>query len=270
MDEVVKIASAWNISLDEIIGINAGHVSFQMHRMNYLDPSEKELVFLRSIVQSINYLRNFPDAEFMDICNKLPRQFFAGFPYLNQFYLFKWRHQYGDDSEIIPCSKMVISEEKLKITSDYYQAIKQVSNSSFIFDKRLFDYLITDIQYFHSIYLITDEEKEFIKNDLYNLLDYMLEVANRGFYPETQNKVHFYVSLLNIDTNYSYTFTPEAKICYVHAFEKYEIYTLNSEIVANFKTWMQLKKRTSIKISEVDEKTRIEFFTKQRQLVDEL
>jgi len=270
MSEVIKIATAWNISLDRIIGLNTGHISFQMHQMNYLDPSEKELTFLRSIIQSINHLKNFPDTEFMDICNKLPRQFFAGFPYLNQFYIFKWMYQYGDNNETIPYSETIVSEEKLKITSDYYTAIKHVPNSNFVFDKRLFDYLINDIQYFNSIYLITDEEKECIKNDLYKLLDYMLEVANKGYYPETQNRVNFYVSQINIDTNYSYTFTPEAKICYVHAFEKYEIYTLNPEMVTNFKTWMQLKKRTSIKISEVDEKSRIDFFAKQRQLVSEL
>jgi hypothetical protein len=118
--------------------------------------------------------------------------------------------------------------------------------------------------------LITNEEKECIKNDLYNLLDYMLGVASRGCYPETRNKVNLYVSQLSIDTNYSCTFTPEAKVCYVHAFEKYEIYTLNPEMVTSFRSWMQLKKRSSIKISEVDEKNRIEFFAKQRQLVDEL
>jgi hypothetical protein len=41
-------------------------------------------------------------------------------------------------------------------------------------------------------------------------------------------------------------------------------------MVSNFKTWMQLKKRSAIQISEVDERSRIEFFTKQRKIVDSL
>ena len=270
MPEVFKIASAWDISLDEIIGSTAGYISFQMRQINYLDPIDKDIKFLQFIIQSINHLRHFPDTEFMDICNKLPRQFFAGYAYLNQFYLFKWMFQYGDESENIPFSKTIISNEKLKLTADYYRAIKHVPNTNFIFDRRLFDYLINDIQYFHSIYMITDEEKELIKNDLYALLDYLLEVANKGYYPETQNRVNLYVSQLNIDTNYSYTFTPEANVCYIHVFEKYEIYTFNAEMVTNFKKWMQLKKRTSVKISEVDEKSRIDFFAKQRHLIDSL
>jgi len=269
--EIGTIALAWNISLDELVGVNSGQVAFQMRRMNYIEPSEEELNRLRIIIQSINHLKNFPDAEFMDICNKLPRKLLAGYGYLNQFYLFKWMYQYGDEEEnVMPYSQAIISKEKAQLTTEYYRAVKQIPSSGFIWDRKIFDYLIHDIQYFHSIYLITDEEKDLIKKDLYDLLDYMHEVANKGYYPETQNKVDLYISHLNVDTNYSYTFTPETNICYIHAFEKYEIYTLNTEMVTHFRAWMQLKKRTSIKISEVDEKSRIEFFTKQRQLVDDL
>jgi hypothetical protein len=268
--EVVKIASAWNISFDKIVGIESGEISFRMRQMNYLDPGKEELDFLRQIIQSVSVLKNFPDTEFMDICNKLPRQIVAGFEYLNQFYLFKWMYQYSTEKEVISFFDTVISEEKVKLTTEYNRAIKQVPNTNFIWDRRLFDNLINDIQYFCSIYLITKEEKELIKKDLYALLDYMLEIANNGYYPETQNKVNLYISKLNVDTNYSYVCTPEANICFVHVFEKYEIYTFNAKMVKNFMTWMQLKKRSSIQISEVDEKSRIEFFTKQRQIIDGL
>ena len=269
-NEIGIIAAAWNISLDELVGIHSGQVSFQMRQLNYINPSKDEISFLRYVVQSIKRLQNSPDAEFMNICNTLPRQILAGYKCLNQFYLFKWIYQYGNTDGTIPYSQAAISRAKSQLTTEYYQAIKQVPNSSFIFDRHVFDYLINDIQYFHSIYLITDEEKEDIKEELHNLLDYMQEVANNGCYPETQNKVHLYISQLHVGTNYSYTFTPEANVCYIHVFEKYEIYTFNEEMVSNFKTWVQMKKRTSIQISEADEKRKIEFFTKQRKLVDTL
>jgi hypothetical protein len=268
--EIVKLASTWNISLDRITSIHAGKVLFQMQQMNYLDPSEDELKLLQQVVQGINYLKDSPDVEFMDICNKLPRQLLGGFEYLNQFYLFKWKYQYGNENEVPLFSQIIISEQKRQLTADYYQAIKRVPNTNFIWDSMIFNYLINDIRYFHSIYLITDEDKKLLKKDLYALLDYLLEVANKGCYPETQNKVNLYISQLNVDTNYSYVFTPEANICFVHVFEKFEIHTFEPEMVANFRSWMLLKKRTSTQISEVDEKSRIDFFTKQRQLVDKL
>jgi hypothetical protein len=41
-------------------------------------------------------------------------------------------------------------------------------------------------------------------------------------------------------------------------------------MVEKFRKWMQLKKRTSISISGMDEKSKMEYFAKQRQLIDSL
>jgi len=241
-----------------------------MRAMNYLDPSEEEANFLRFVIQSITYLKNFPTTEFMDICNKLPRQLVAGYEHLNKFYLFKWAYQYGNEKDAVPFSKIAVSEEKKNITKEYYKAIKQVPNSNFVFDYNIFNYIVKDINYFCSIYMITEEEKEFIKKDLLHLLDYLQEVANNGYYPETHNKVNLYISQLKVPTGYSYTFTPEVNICYIHVFEKFEIYSFHSEMTTNFISWMQQKKKTSIQISEVDAKSRIEFFATSRKLIESL
>jgi hypothetical protein len=128
---------------------------------------------------------------------------------------------------------------------------------------------VWDVGYFHSIQLITDEEKELIKQEMFGLLDYLSEIASKGCYPETKKKVNLYVSQLTIDTNYSYVHTEESDTSFVHAFGKYELYTLNSKMFSDFKTWMRLKRRSSIQISEVDEKSRVEFFARERQVVEE-
>jgi hypothetical protein len=194
----------------------------------------------------------------------------AGYLSLNRFHLFKWQYRYGNEKKSVPFSQIVISDEQLRLTAEYNQAIKNVPHSIFILDRYLFDYLTNDVRYFHSIRMVTDHEKELIRKDLYDLLDYLEEVASISGYPETFQKVDLYISQLNIDTNYSYTFTNQANTCFIHVFDKFEIYTQNTEMTENFRTWMQLKKRTSIQISGVDEKYKIEFFGQQRQLVDEL
>ena len=268
--EIVKISSAWNISLDNIGNNSMGKISFLMQPINYIAPSEQESQLLQHIIHSIDGLKDFPDTEFMDVCNKLPRQLLAGFGYLNQFHLFKWIYQYGNEKKPVSFSEAAISEEKSRLTADYYRAIKNVPNTSFIFDPMIFDNLACEIRYFHSIKMISYEEKELIKKDLYDLLDYLLEVANYGCYPETHNKVNLYISRLSVNTNYSYTHTHQVSICFVHVFDKYEIYSYNTDMVEKFKTWMQSKKSSSIQISEVDKQSRIEFFTKQRQIVDGL
>jgi hypothetical protein len=268
--EIVKIVTAWGVSLDEIAHINSEQFSFQMRPMNYLKPSKKEQDFLKFVIQGIYNLQNFPDSELMEICNKFPRCILAGFELLNKFHLFKWKYQYGDEKTLIPFAQIIISEEEKNLIAAYYDAIKFVSTTNIVWDKRIFEYLINDINYFYSIYLITEEEKEMLKKELYALLDYWIKVANKGCYPETQKKVNLFISHLNIETNYTYIFSPESSISFIAIFEKFEIFSLNSELTNSFIAWMQWKKRTSTQISEVDEKSRIEFFTTQRQLVDNL
>ena len=270
--EIVKISSTWNISLDKITGLNSGQVPFFMQPMNYIEPSKQESKFLRHVIQSISFLKNFPDTEFMDVSNKLPRKLLAGYKYLDQFYLFKWKYLYSHEKKPLMFSQVIVSEEKRQLTAEYYKAIKNVPKSTFILDHHLFDYLVRDVQYFNSIQMINDDERELIKKDLYDLLDYLQEIATHACYPETQNKVNIFISQLNIDTNYSYTYTHKnhVNICFIHVFDKFEVHTFESEMVSNFIKWMQLRKRTSINITGVDEKSRIEYFTRQRKLVETL
>ena len=268
-NEIVKIASAWNISLDDIVGINSKQISFKLYLWNYLNPSNEELNQMRFLVEDSEYTRNFPNIECMEISNKLPRILTSGFSYINRFHLLRWMYQYINE-KALPFSKTVYPEKVAKLSSTYNMVSKSLGNVSFIWDYNLFNYLISDIRYFYSIYLITDEDKELIKKDLYALLDYMSEVAEKGCWPETGNKVNLYISYLSIDTNYSYYYSENLKFCCVHAFAKNEVYTFDLVMVENFKSWMQSKKNASVKISESDEKSRIEFFMKQRQLVDSL
>ena len=268
-NEIVKIATEWNISLNDIIGVQSSEISFKTYLWNYLNPSDEELDYMRFLVEDSEYTRNFPEMECMEICNKLPRMLTSGFPYLNRFHLLKWMYQYTDE-KTLPFSKIAFPEQVNKLSSDYYMVSKNLGNVSFIWDHNIFNHLISDIRYFHSIDLITDEEKEFIKKDLYALLDYMSKVAAKGCWPETDNKVNLYISYINIDTNYSYYYSNDRKFCCVHAFAKNEIYSSDLAMVENFRNWMQSKKMASVRISEANDKSRIEFFTKQRQLIDTL
>jgi hypothetical protein len=269
VQELIKIASTWNISLDEIIGIDSKQIFFKVQLLNYLNPSEEELSDMQVLAQNHAYISNFPDMEYMEISNRLPRILMSGFLYMGRFYLLKWMYQYVNE-KILPFSLIGFSEKVSKLSSDYHISSKKAANTSFIWDHMLFKYLACDIRYFHSIYLITDEEKELIKKDLLALLEYMSEIATKGCWPETGNKVNLYISQINIDTNYSYYYSNAAKLCCVHAFAKNEIYTSNPQMIENFRTWMQLKKKSSVLISEADEKSRIEFFMKQHELIDAL
>lgn len=267
-NEIAKIAGAWNISLDAITKVNAGIVTFSMKAINYLNPSEEELVEIQKRVRRLEHLRKTSDSEYMAVCNRLPRSLTTGFPFLYRFDIFRWNYQYGNE-EVMPAFKdTAISQQLFQEMADYATLIKYTSNTSYIWDSRIVEHVVQEILYFHSILLITDEEKESLKNELIEFLDYMSDVASRGYFPETKQKVNIYISKMSIGTNYSYHYTEKLKICRIHAFDKHDIFSFDTKMVEDFRTWMQLKKRTSVQISEVDEKSRIDFFMKQRDLVN--
>ncbi|MCL2040915.1 MAG: hypothetical protein FWG84_02595 [Bacteroidales bacterium] len=268
--EMAKISSTWNISLDEIIHAGSGNVAFTMKPINYIDPSDTELVEVQKRIQRLEHLETAADAECMEVCNKLPRSLIAGFPPLYQFKIFRWAYEYGNLEENMLFSQIRFPEYASQELESYSRLIKNVAEMTYVWDLRLFEYIVSDIQFFHSILLVSDEEKDLLKKELLALLDYLHEVATKGAFPETNNKVTICISKINIDTNYSYFYTDDLRMCRIHAFEKYDIFSFNEEMVNNFRNWMQLKKRISTQISEVDEKSRIEFFMKQRQLVEKL
>ena len=268
--EMAKISAAWNISLDEIIHAGSGNVSFTMKPVNYVDPSEKEMHELQKRIQRLEHIETVLHSECMEVCNKLPRSLISGFLPLYQFKIFRWAYEYGNLTENLHYSQITYPEYFASEMERYTQIIKQVTDMTYVWDHRMFDYVVNDVQYFHSILLISDEDKNLLKKTLLAMLDYLQEVATKGAFPETGNKVTICISKLNMDTNYSYFYTDNLKMCRIHAFEKYDIFSFNEEMVNNFRNWMQLKKRISTQISEVDEKSRIEFFMKQRQLVERL
>ncbi|MCL2597266.1 MAG: hypothetical protein FWD66_06360 [Paludibacter sp.] len=269
-NEIIQIASNWNISMDDIIGVHSENAIFKMQLWNFINPSEKELHNMKTVIDGVKVLKKVPNVEYMEVCNKFPRVIVCGFPYLQRLDLLKWMYLYSN-LEVLPFSKILTNEKVIRLSTSLRSAIKYLGTVSFIWDSLLFHYAVCDIQFFHSIYLINDQEKEILKNNLYALLDYMSTVTHNGCWPETGNKVNLYISYINIDTNYlCYHCDGETKLFSISVFGKNELYTQNPIQAEQYREWMMSKKRSSIQISEADEKSRIEYFMKQRKTIDDL
>jgi hypothetical protein len=269
--EVIKIASAWDISLDQLVNSNFRKTPFVMSRMNYLVPTKSEFLFMQDRIQFLDTIKGQLDTEYVEVCNVLPKALLTGFPLLYQFSLFKWAYKYGCNlGEEGTFSEIILPENMQKLLPKHFRGMKNVASVSFICDHILLKNLIHDIRYFHSIRMVTDDEKELIKQELYAMAEYLEEVVGSGYYPETGNKVNLYISQIHVETNYSFLYTKNLGICRIHVFNKHDIYTYDTQMIDSFKTWVQLQKNSSILISTVDKRSRIDFFTNQRQLIDNL
>jgi hypothetical protein len=269
--ELAKIAKAWNLSLDSIMDVSqGGNHLFQMRMLKYVNPSEEDYQAMECFVDSLDDAVGSPESEYMEISNTVPSSLFSGFPHLSRFYTFKWMYRYGGEENSCSYSQIVPSERLRQLELAHHNGMKNIANVHYIWDRNIIDYLISDINYFSSIYLITEEDVKLIKKDIYALLDYMEDVSKKGYFPETNNNVNLYISQTNVDTGYAYYSSNAGKLSMIRTFIMNVSASRDEKVFDNLKKWIHLKKRSSVQISGVDEKQRIDFFMAQRQLVDKL
>lgn len=267
--EIATIAAKLDISLDHIIGCSSGKSRpFQMKMVNFLNPSEEDYEMLENFVNELRYLKDDPNSEVGGALNILPQSLVLGYRHIYRFYLFKWIYQCGNVmparySQIEPPVRLQL------INSEIVTEVCQAANAYHIMDSMTFLYLVNDIKYFASIYLITREEINVLKKELMIFIDDLETLAARGFRKEGKN-IHFFVSSVNFETSYSYVETQHCHLTMLKSFTLNDATSPDEAIFQRMKQWMQSLIRTSTLISRSGEKDRIVFFEEQRRIVDML
>ena len=119
------------------------------------------------------------------------------------------------------------------------------------------------------IHLVSEEDKELIKDDLLLLTDELEELAGKGKY-ETGNDVRIYISNIKFDATYSYVATSNSHISMIRIYSINAITTQDDGMFRSLKEWVQSLKKFSTQISESGEMQRIRFFNEQREIINTL
>lgn len=267
--EVAAIADKFDISLDRILGHSSGKSRpFQLKMVNFLNPSEEDYEMLENFVDVLCHLKDDPASEVGDALNILPQSLVLSYRLIYRFYLFKWLYQYGSAMPI-KYSKIVPPDRLQLINHKIITEVRQAANAYHIIDSMTFLYLVNDIKYFASIYLITREEIKALKKELMVYIDDMEALAAKGSWEEGKN-VHFFVSSINFETSYSYVETVNHHLTLLKTFTLNDATSPDEAIFQRMKRWMHSLIRTSTLISRSGEKDRIIFFEKQRKIVNSL
>lgn len=267
--EVAAIADKFDISLDRILGHSLGKSRpFQLKMVNFLNPSEEDYEMLENFVDVLCHLKDDPASEVGDALNILPQSLVLSYRLIYRFYLFKWLYQYGSAMPI-KYSKIVPPDRLQLINHKIITEVRQAANAYHIIDSMTFLYLVNDIKYFASIYLITREEIKALKKELMVYIDDMEALAAKGSWEEGKN-VHFFVSSINFETSYSYVETVNHHLTLLKTFTLNDATSPDEAIFQRMKRWMHSLIRTSTLISRSGEKDRIIFFEKQRKIVNSL
>jgi len=268
--EILTISKQLGFSLDSL---NADSISKKkpsnVSLIEYISPAEGDFALMEEMTSILKSFKNIKNPEAAEITNILPQPLYVLYENISRFYLLKWEYQSYNLSKTTPYKDIIITDKLRKTQEEYVKWAKRL-HADYIFDYLLFYYLVTDIKYFYHVGLITHEEVQLLKQDLFRILEEINLLTRTGFFEETGQTINIYVSNVNIDTNYIYVATPDYHLTIIKAFLINGIASTDKKTFDEVKHRVQSTKRQSTLITKSGEKERIDFFEKQHNFIESL
>ena len=266
LTEAAVISRKLGISLDKMIGVSfRDNAVFDMNIVSSEKPFEAYYSILEKQVDLFRSVKEDETSEIGTSSNIIPQTLSLKYNMLSKFRLFKWMYQ----NENIKCKhfeEMEIPQKMVEKQKEYSDLVSHIHSVNYIWDNMIFSHLVNDIQYFCSIHLITDEDKDMLKEELFLLIDEMEELSARGK-SKAGNDVKIYISNINFEATYSYLDTSSTQLSLIRIYSINSITTQDQEMFRGLKEWIQSLKKFSTLISESGEMQRIQFFKQQREIV---
>jgi len=271
-EEIVIIAKEFNISLDRTFGIDVKTLlPFRSQVTQNEVLVEIDYSILDKYLQFIKDMEADASGKIWLVTNLFPQLFYTGFENICRFYYFKWLYYSIPDCQTKPYHEIVFPDRLVQIIKDIFVYSKRIKACYIVLGNQIFKDFVNDVAYFNSIRLVKDEDVLRIKDDLFCFLDYMEDVAIKGYFDDPKNEVFIYNSDISVNTSYFYF---DSKISVPHAvvwsFIFNTIISFDSEILEMMKQRIRSIIRTSTLLSITDEKQRMEYFEEQRKIVEQL
>ncbi|MCD8165497.1 MAG: hypothetical protein LUE93_04855 [Bacteroides sp.] len=270
--EIEQIARHYSISLDHIIENHSmEEILFHLLDYDFFNIPEEQIQYTDLCIKKVSTVKNDPSSELGFAYNTLPLNLVKSREHgqLYLFTLYKWMYQYGKYAKLPPFREINVSEQLLHFNDLYRKAIMQAGYTYYIFDEKIFQCLVNDILYFRKIKYITTEDTEVLKQELFDLLDYIENIAIHGEF-ETGKKVDLYITQMSIESSYSYISSKEHCCSYVKLVNLNDLFSMNPNSIAPLKGLAQSLKKSSVKISVSGEMERIHYFERQRNIIKTL
>jgi len=268
--EMAIIAKNMGISLDKIAGIeNIQSLPAQMNISNQLNPTPVDYEMFTGHVDLLKSIKDEPDTQIMEASNMLPHYLYQDYENLTRYHIFRW-NQAIMRGEVLPYEEIVIPEKLRVLQKKTCEYARHVSSALYVWDNKLFQRIVANIQYFAKVNLIKDEEVSLIKDDLMMMINHLEKIAMKGEHEDTGKKVSIFISDIASDSNYSCLKTKNVHLTLFRAFILNATVTFDVEAFNYACAWIHSMQRMSTLISVSGEKARTLYFDEQREIIHTL
>ncbi len=269
--ETVRIVAQLGISLDKIAGIEkrSQHM-FHIKQFFAEDAFDRYYDLLQSSLSVYQRIKKDANASFFFAGNTLPPAFYFKYPLITKYSFFKWFDQmsylYGSAKQL---SEVVIPQKIINIQEQLFQESIALSTTFIIGDEMLLA-LINDIAYFAAIGLVSDDEMDALKQEIFHMLDDMETLTKQAHFVLTGKPATVYISNAFFDGNYGYLQSDKYQIATLYLYGINQLNCVDPCICENQKTWMQSLIAYSTLISGSGRLSATEFFARKREQVDSI
>ena len=271
VQETMRIAGAWGISLDNIVSINPDKTRpFYFNMIEYVGSREADYRILEDYNRELELIGRDPDGKMVEVLNTLPRSLYCRSEHLTRFFTMKWLYKYGIPEYITPFGEIHIPERMRALDMEYVKRVHDISEIHSIHDSYFIEHLVHDIRYFRSIGMVTEDEVVLLRDELLILVDYIENVTVKGYFPNTKNKLFFYLSHTWLSNEYILLESKYSIRSFVRILERNTIASSDKEVFDRFMNMVQATKRSSVLMSGSNTLQQVEFFTTQRDIIASL
>jgi len=268
--EMSIVAKKFGISLDKIAGIeNMQTKPSTMNISRQVNPTENDYKMFDGHVNLLKSIKDEKDTEILQSGSSFPHYLYMNYENLAKFHRFLW-NQSSSFGNACPYHQITIPDRLLVLQKETYECAKNISNTSYVFDHKIFQTLVSNIRYFSRIDLINKEDVSILKTEMIAFLNNLEKLAITGKHEETGNKVSIYITDIDCDMNYSCLKSKNIQMTLFFTFILNAIVSFDNEVFNETVAWINSFKRMSTLISVSGEKIRTAFFNTQRAMIQTL
>lgn len=268
--EATTISGKLGISLDKLLGaVSSSNAIFDLNLVDNDDPVETYYLMLDKCMNMITEVGEFDDSEMGTASNTVPLVFTMRYEWLSKFRFVKWLYQNQNIGMTDKFKDIVVPDKLFRKQKEYVEQIENIKNTCYIWDNMMFVSLLNDIKYFMSINLIEPEDLKRFKEEMLAMTENMFAIANTGKL-RTGKDIQIYISNINFKATYSYIHTHNNSFSMLRLFSINSISSKDIEVFKRLKAWVNSLKKFSILITQSGEMQRIQFFNKQKEMINSL
>ncbi|WP_065220450.1 MULTISPECIES: helix-turn-helix domain-containing protein [Butyricimonas] len=268
--EAATISQKMGVSLDKLVGSNKGmNAIFDLNIIHYSEPLETYYSIVDNYVKIFQEIKGDPTSVLCTASNIIPQTFYLKYELLSKFRMFKWLYQFEKIDIEHHFEELQMVDKLLDRQRDFVRESQEFNRTVYIWDSKIFVYLVNDIKYFARTNLISQEYVQKLKKELIQLLDELEEIAVQGVF-KTGKEVSIYIANVNFEATYSYIATSAYRLSLIRLFAINSITSHDENVFRNVKEWVDSLRKYSVLISQSGEIQRIKFFNEQREIINRL